>query len=252
MDDYFGNSVGGSARPSAPTWGSQPPPAPPAPSYGGSYGGSTAQLPYAVSAPAYPTYPPPQAFPTAYRPAPPGRSTGMKVLLGLAIALGGFVVLSILAAVAIPTFLDQGERGLVAKTTVSIPEAVGGTPRMYGGLATQIEQDLTSLPGPGQHLAGVYGTGAVPSFAVTVAKAHMSASGRRAFMAGAQRDGGVGLVKVDPGALGGEMRCGPATEGSTVCVFVDPAAYGAIAVFGGTDPAGTARAIRAAVEHRAA
>lgn len=251
MDGYFGNTAGGYGRPSAPTWRSRSPAAPPAPSYGGSLGGPTEQLPYAVSAPAYPTYPP-QAFPTTYRPAPPGRSTGRKVLLGLAVAVGGFFVLVMIAAVVLPTFLDQGERGLVARTTVSIPEAVDGTPRMHGGMATQIERDLAGLPGPGQHLAGVYGTGALPSFAVTVAKAHMSASGRSAFMAGAQRNGGVALVKVDPGALGGEMRCGPATEGSTVCVFVDPAAYGAIAVFGGTDPAGTARAIRAAVEHRAA
>jgi len=69
-------------------------------------------------------------------------------------------------------------------------------------------------------------------------------------MWGVEKGAGVPLKSTDPGPLGGELRCAAASNGYTLCAFIDVAAYGSVIVYGGTDPQGQARQARAAVEHR--
>jgi hypothetical protein len=178
----------------------------------------------------------------------PGASTASKVLIGLAIALGSLVLLGILAAIAIPVVLDQRGKSAAARTVVGVPDTLVGYPRMSGDIATQIEQHLKSAPGPGDHLAAVYGT-TLPAVAVSVTKQYMNPAQQRAFLRGVRSTSDVTLSERDPGVYGGTLECG--TERSaTLCVFVDSAAYGAVIVFDGDDPEATVRQARAAIEHR--
>lgn len=56
----------------------------------------------------------PWPVPRTAPPAPAGMSTTTKILIGLGIALAGVVVLGILAAIAIPVFLNQRQQAELA------------------------------------------------------------------------------------------------------------------------------------------
>lgn len=230
MDDYFV----GSARPA------QPP----------------ASYPHAQSwpqAPAWPGQPPPAYYP----PPAPGMSTGAKVAIGLAIGVGAFIVIGVLAAIAIPVFLDQRAKDVSNRTSVSLPESIGGMARLTDATSLQVERQLRSLPLAGDHLAGMYGDGTT-RVAVGVTKRYMSPAEQRGFLAGAERgardsDGtGATFARTNAGSLGGQMRCGTLAVGVTTCFFADFGVYGTVLVFGAPgDPTDLARTARLAVEHRA-
>jgi hypothetical protein len=246
VDDYFGNTVsGGYGQGTPPPWGGQPTP-PATPSYGGATSGY-AELPYAVAAPAHATY---QAFP----PTAPQRPTQGLTLVGrLGPVLGGLLVLAVLAAVAVPVAVDQRNKGIYRRTTVSLPVSVRGATQMSGGgIETVLAKMTDELPTPG--LAAVYGTGYTPRYVVAVAKHRMTRGERKGFWSDAEDGGADGarltLRKVSPGPLGGDMRCAFPTPRTALCGFVDAGAYGAMMVLDEADAEGAAREIRAALEHR--
>jgi hypothetical protein len=162
----------------------------------------------------------------------------------------------IVAAIAVPALLDQRAKAVAARTTVSVPEQLLGMPRLTDPVSAQGERGMEGLPGPGDHVAGVYGTGAVRVL-VGVGQYHLTQKDQREFLARARSEAtgrDLHLTDVEAGALGGTMRCGAAAVAVqlTLCVFVDAGSYGIVVVSGpADDPTGTARAAREAFVHRA-
>lgn len=249
MDDYFAGSVTarpGSDGPPQQEWAPAPAPPPSAPA------------PQAWQA--QQAWPYPQQPVWQYAPPPQGMSRGLKVLLGLGIGLGALVVLAILAAIAIPVFLDQRAKALAARTTVSLPDRVGAMVRLGTPQAAAIEARLAGIPGPGTHLAGVFGTGGTVQLAVGVTRRASTGADQQAYLRGSERGldavagTTVAFADENPGTLGGSLRCGvmtPPGGSATVCFFVDAAAYGSVIVYNGSgDAVAVARQAREAVEHR--
>lgn len=217
-----------------------------------------------------PPYPPPAAPGWHHQPAAPGwnpqwavtdgAGSGLaRVLLWLAVAVGAIVVLGVLAAVAIPVFLDQRATGEAGRTSVSAPATVAGWSRLTDPASLALEKQLVSVSTPGVHVAGVYGTDGRPHAFFGASHAAMSFRDRRDFLAGAEagaqrspETAGAVFSDSDPGRLGGTMRCATLvrTE-ATVCFFADAGAYGMVTVFAvGEQGQGHVRTLREAVERR--
>lgn len=221
-----------------------------------------AAQPYPPAAQPYQPGPSPQGWPA--QPLPPygvsvgrpGMSTGAKVAIALAGAVGGLVVLGILAAIVIPIFAQQHAKAEAAHISVSLPEQVAGYQRMTGAADDALRQSLTGFPSEaGTPSSGVYGQGGSPVVAVVVGKHVMSSFDQTAFLSGATKSAkasGAVLVDHDPGPLGGRMRCGQvASPAETVCVFVDAGAFGRIEVAGSASSADQlVLTVRSQVEHR--
>lgn len=213
---------------------------------------------------------PPMGAPPPGWPAPPlppygvavgrqGMSTGAKVAIALAAAVGGLVVLGVVAAIVIPVFARQHAKAEAAHISVSLPEQVAGYQRMTGAADEALRQSLTSFPGEaGTPSSAVYGRAGSPVLAVVVGKHVMSSFEQDAFLTGATRSAkasGAVLVDHAPGPLGGTMRCGQvAAPAETVCIFVDAGAYGRIEIAGSTSSDSSADqlvlSVRSQVEHR--
>jgi hypothetical protein len=77
-------------------------------------------------------------YAAAYAGPAPGRSTTSKVLVAVAIGVGGFLVLGILAAIAIPTFLNQRAKSH-STAAAAQPVVVGAkAPATFAGLTPSI------------------------------------------------------------------------------------------------------------------
>ncbi|MDX6225578.1 MAG: hypothetical protein QOE64_1954 [Frankiales bacterium] len=188
----------------------------------------------------------------------PRTSAGTKVLIGVACAVGGLVILGILAAVAIPVFLNQRAKAEAARTTVTLPEALVGYDRMHDVTATALEQQLLSPDTPGHGVAAVYGTNGHVAASVAIWTHPMTPRARDRFISDAERGAFesshgelTSFIDVDPGPLGGRMRCAGLSNSVTLCMFVDSGAYGSIMVARPIDRGGSvAQSMRAEVEHR--
>jgi hypothetical protein len=183
-------------------------------------------------------------------------STGIKVLIGAAIAFGSLIVVGILTAIAIPVFLDQRAKGAAEQTTVSIPSTAAGLALRTDAISESLVEPLRTASLPGTHLAGAYGGSTRPEALVTITKRYMSPEDQRDYMAGGAREAAkeAGLEVTSPvpaGPLGGKARC-CSSASMTICFFVDSGAYGTVVVFG-TPERGLELLpqLRAAVEHRA-
>jgi hypothetical protein len=146
-------------------------------------------------------------------------------------------------------------RGDDSRTTVTVPDSVLGLPRLTDSTSASLEQRVQDLPGPGDHVGGLYGDGSV-MLVVGAARYPMGRSDRKDFLKAAAEEAkrqGVTLSKARPGSLGGTFECGHhATLPMTLCVFVDKGSYGIIAVAGpGSNATLTARGAREAFVHRA-
>jgi hypothetical protein len=245
VSDYFSAPLPGAGQRPAPVappaWPAQQPPA------------------YAPVSSAPPSYPPP-----GYQPGAPAwptptvstMSVGMKVLIAIASVIGGFILLGILAAIAIPVFLNQRAKAEAAATSVSIPTQVVGLARLTDARSLQVEQQLRQQPG--QPAVGVYGVNGSVRATVAVSRQAMSGADDAAFLQGAERgfqNQGVGQVfftAVDAGRLRGLMRCATVVSPQfSVCVFADHGAFGSISLYGSlTGRTDVALSIREAVEHR--
>ena len=229
--------------------GGQVPPPPPAPS-------PYAPSPYGPSPHAPSPYGPSPYPLTPYGPPPHGRSTGAKVAIGIAIAVGSFVVLGILAAIAIPVFLNQQAKAVAARTSVSLPDTVGGYAKLPAAAQQSIQSLITQIPAEGHAQAAVYGRGSTATVVVIVGSHAMNASDQRGYLSAVNdsegRNAGVVQTTVPAGPLGGTMQCGTSPEGQrTDCAFVDAGAFGAIDVLGtGPSAQRLVLSIRSQVEHR--
>ncbi len=214
--------------------------------------GPAGPAPYGQSQFGAPPPPPPYV---AYAPPRAGMSTGAKVAIALGGSVAGLVVLGILAAIAIPVFLNQKAKSDAQGITISLPTQVAGYPRMTGAEDAQVQGLVAGLPAEAAGAQGAaYGVGR-PSI-IVIAGQHVS---RPDFQAGfldgvakAEARAGVTQVPVDAGPLGGHMRCGAAIDGTrTDCAFADAGSYGAIDVVGtGADALALVQQVRAAVESK--
>lgn len=252
MDDYFAGSTGRQATPATPAAPPYTPPAPPSTPPGWA-------APPVHAVPSYPAaphqawgtpqVPQQQAWGTPY--APP-REGLHPALIAVIAGVGAVVVMGVLAAIAIPVFLNQ--RDLARSTVVTAPEQVLGMPRLTDPLSAAAESRMQGLPGPGDHVAGVYGTGDV-RVVVGAARYHLTPGDQDSYLDAAVAEAtsqGVTLADVEEGRLGGTLRCGTSSGAAmTICVFVDGGSYGVVVVTGAVeDPSGTARAAREAFVRR--
>jgi hypothetical protein len=188
-------------------------------------------------------------------PAAASGNSGRNIVLVVVGAVGALVLLGILAAIAIPVFLNERSKAEASHTTISVPAQVLGMPQLTDRVtAAQIER-LRTMPGAGLQFAGAYGDGRI-TVVVGAAKSALGFDGQRGYFAGASRSAsqqGITLSKIKPGKLGGEMRCGAhRTLPMTICAFADGGSYGVVVVTGpATDPESTARSAREAFVHRA-
>ena len=180
-------------------------------------------------------------------------STGLKVLIGVGIALGSLIIVGILAAIAIPVFLNQRAKAEAAAVHVAIPESAAGLQRLHTETASSIEQTLMQPGTPGTHYAAVYGTGGRMVASVGISTHTMLPGDRKAFLRGAKEGTSSGFVgsfaPVDAGKLGGDFQCASAGKAGVICLFADAGSYGVVTVNRDyTTGVAMARQIREAVE----
>ena len=231
-------------------WQVPTPPPPPPPPYGAPASGPA---PYGAILPAYP---------------PAGRSglPGWAIAL---IAAGGVLTLLIMAAVAIPVFLQQQARAVLGSTSVSLPPAVAGLPQVDDpAIRQQLAAQAAAIPTCGcteplmltlyQDQAGTHRIVVMAGKFTRPASASAQRSISDQTWLGL-RDGAAGTVTfgppvdVDPGLLGGRVSCAPITAGTTgrACVSVDGASLVTMMEFAPTitDPT-VPVSVREAVVHR--
>jgi hypothetical protein len=200
--------------------------------------------------------PPPYGFTPYGPPPPPGRSTGAKVAIGIAIAAGSLVVIGILAAIAIPVFLNQQAKAVAARTTVSLPDTVGGDPKLPESAQAGVRSLAARIPAEGHAQAAVYGRGSTVTVVVIVGSHALNSTDQSGYLSAVKaseaRSAGVVQARVAAGPLGGTLQCGTSPDGRrTDCAFVDAGAFGVIDVLG-TGPGAQQRvlSIRSEIEHR--
>ena len=196
---------------------------------------------YAASGYAAPGYGPPGYLPPAQAQPfqtfpPPGRSTGAKVLIGLAIGVLGFVILGILAAIAIPVFLSQ--RATPANRNVVLPAMLLEQQKLSSADldvgANAAVAALQNINGLTETQAAYYGSGGEPVFVVAAGKLpHRPTSDiQQSFFSETAKNNNATLSPTGSGPFGGWMQCGQATTdvGSpvTMCVSLDSAAVVAV------------------------
>jgi hypothetical protein len=175
-----------------------------APHHGGTQTAPPAYGPPPFGAPGYGGYP---------IGATPGRSTGSRVLIGLAIVLVGIVAI----AVAIPVFLSQRKP---VPVTLVLPQNLEGSTKLDSPALEQVQSTVESTVFPDRSVfndpqAAFWGNG-TPTFGVVAAKlVHRPTQSQtdgywKGVERGATQDQ-VTLTKVPPGALGGTTECGMAT-----------------------------------------
>jgi hypothetical protein len=208
-----------------------------------------------------PPYGAPPAAPaygfTPYGPPPPsGPSAGAKVAIGIAIAAGSLVVIGILAAIAIPVYLNQQAKAVAARTSVSLPDTVGGDAKLPESAQAGVRSLAAQIPAEGHAQAAVYGRGTTATVVVIVGSHALSSKDQSDYLsavsASEAKSSGVVQAKVSAGPLGGTVQCGSSPDGRhTDCAFVDAGAFGVIDVLG-TGPGAQQHAlsIRSEVEHR--
>lgn len=201
--------------------------------------------PYAATSAVVPMAPPP---------ARAGMSTGVKVLIGLASGALVLVMVGIMAAIAIPVFLNQRAKAEAAATTLTLPAAIGDRVRLTDQASQDVAQKLLASMPKNTKIA-VYGAVGDPSLIVYAYPEFLSAPEQTVFVAGVAKgaaDAGASMHEVDPGRLGGAARCGDIGGGTTHCVFADSAgAVGVLVRGAGAAVEYEAVSIREQVEHRA-
>jgi hypothetical protein len=182
-----------------------------------------------------PGYPPPgQAQPYQNFPPTSGRSAGSKVLIGLAIGVVGFVVLAILAAIAIPVFLSQ--RAKTANRNVVLPGILLEQPQVHNtnldtAMSNAVANLQNSMTGLTETRGAYYGPADQPLFAVVAGRLpnRPTAADENSFFTAIAADDKLthGFTPTGSGPYGGKMECGQAIAAEapiTFCASVDSAA----------------------------
>jgi hypothetical protein len=171
------------------------------------------------------------------------RSTASKVLIGLAIAVLGLIVVGVLAAIAIPVFLNQ--RAKPANRNVVLPATLVDQQRLSDpDLAADTTFEVTNMqqhiPGGSQTQAAYYGLDGAPTFMVVAGKLarRPTPADVTAFFSSTGSAADPQLTKMGSGQFGGTMECGIATvngKSLTSCASIDSAAA-IIVIAANTDP----------------
>jgi hypothetical protein len=190
-------------------------------------------------------------------PAPQGRSIGVKLLIGVAIAFGALVVVGILAAVAIPVFLNQRAQS-ASPAPLTLPDTAAGLVRSEQPDTDGLSDKWLSAPIPGRKVAAYYDTPAGKHRAlVLLSQLKASPAQQSAFLDGTKNSaanlGVTGLHAVDVGEAGGQLQCGGVAKGGgTVCGFAAPDMVGTVTVIGGSaDPDALVVRMLEAIRHPA-
>lgn len=202
--------------------------------------------------------------PAAYSPYPVAQKRGGMPGWAIAlIALGvGFIIVAVLAAVAIPVFLDQRERERVASTTITFPEAVEGLPRSTDAEAQErLQSLLAGMPsGMRDPQGAIYTDGSAQTIVLMSARFPRPAgpADMRDLMAGFD-DGlvsnappGVTMSEPferEPGRLGGRIRCATMSGAATgqICMAADSASMLSITELSSASDPDLPRRVREAV-----
>lgn len=251
------------ARPATPA--AAPPNAHADPSRFGTFVGPTA----GVGAHGNPNFGPPVGQPIAgttwpTAPSRPAMPIWAKVCIGLAGAAGGLVVLGIIAAIAIPVFLNRSATATLESTSIAMPATIGAYTRLDTPEANQITEPTRQQMLRQEHVdaveIGVYDSQAgrgmfmATKFDKPMPKHELGEATRVAF-AGLASSGVkvAGITPVEPGRLGGVMECGTgaiATAPVKVCVSADQAAVAVVVFYNAAIPDSTALEVREAIEIR--
>jgi hypothetical protein len=183
---------------------------------------------------------PPPYGPPAY-PAPPRSGLPVWAIVAICVPVA-FVMLGILAAIAIPVFLNQRDKAVAAATSVSLPDEIAGlSPSGEATLRDQLEGMENSLPrcgcfgrpqatvyiDPGRTHALTVGAARV----TTVFHSADQASFVRGFWDSVQSSPAGANVgepqEQDAGKLGGILSCAALTGRLTgeICVAVDAGSF---------------------------
>jgi hypothetical protein len=186
--------------------------------------------------------------------APAPRSKATTFLIVAAAVLVTLVVMGILAAIAIPVFLNQRAKAAAAAVSVELPATFQGMPQVHDQLSAAVEDPFLNAPAPGRHVAATYAQGS-NRVTVAVGTYRLSPADQRNYLAGAEGAmlEAVPSLEFAPVATGryrGTFECARLagrTRDVTTCFWADAGSYGLIQVYGqGGVP--LAREVRAAVE----
>ena len=167
----------------------------------------------------------------------------LVLLIGLAIAVLGFVVLGILAAIAIPVFLSQHQKP--ANRNIVLPATLVDQQRLNDpDLAADTTLEVTNMqkhiPGGSQTQAAYYGLAGTPTFMVVAGKLarRPTSADVNAFFSSTGTAADPILTKMGSGQFGGTLECGVATaqgKSLTTCASLDSAAA-IIVIAANTEP----------------
>jgi hypothetical protein len=206
----------------------------------------------------------PVAAPPGWQAAPAARRGGLPGwAIGLIVGAAGLVVLSILAAVAVPVFLNQRAKAVYQATTMQFPGAVDGLTRNAADptaerLAAAVQRQADAQQGLFVMRGAAYGDATSGSIDYVItghatrSLTMLEQTSIRLGMVNASGKQGAALTTEPPGRLGGDFRCAATGQKGTMCFATDPAGIVVIVIVGG-DQAGQvdrARQIREAVELR--
>jgi hypothetical protein len=159
---------------------------------------------------------------------PPPRSGLPLWLVALIATVMAVVILGILAAIAIPVFLNQRAKSQWQATRVVLPGSVAGLDRITGAQADALIKSMAEPPIEAKDV-GVYGT-LGPNVVLVMAikstaamtEAHQALE-REAFFKGMESTG-YSLTKLNAGPLGGWFGCTPVVPAKptvTICMATD-------------------------------
>jgi hypothetical protein len=200
---------------------------------------------------------PPPIYPPSFVMAPPpatkkGIPTAAKVAIGIVV---GFVLVAILAAIAIPVFLNRKPPAV----TLLLPRTLQGSTQLTTPAAQQaVSQLRSSVTGNISFTdpqAAIYGRDTTPAFGILAAKlTHIpTTTDSQAFLNGVSGAGSAPMSAEPSGPLGGTTQCGiETTDGTQValCASIDKSAIVMVLVYSGdlADDAVLAQKLRLAVE----
>jgi hypothetical protein len=177
--------------------------------------------------------------------------------LALIVAGVSVPLVAILAAIAIPVFLNQRMKAEWSSTTVALPADFNGQPKNTTAAAQAVAQTFVAgdITIEDVGIYGPIGSTAVIIIAVKPS-APTSSDGQDAERAdlerGFQAQGGLRLTKeADPGSLGGWLGCGTNPQRVEVCLGTTTASLVAVISASGTgDPVALIRQARTATVTR--
>jgi hypothetical protein len=212
-----------------------------------------------------PGYPPAAGFPP---PQPPKKSKALPIVL---ISLAVFLVLCVGGGTAVyiavrntaddvktvlsspgPTpastaeATDEATQPPASTITVVEPKTLAGRPKLtdkqFASLADGLKSSLADVPGAGNTVGALYGAPEKRNIVVVAAaaapildpKAELDSAFSSAGLGGLKV---TGIVDIDAGPLGGEAKCGKATESGlsmAICTWADGGSLGMLMFFNQT------------------